>query len=145
MLHIRRVNGPSPADDPETYAIIGAGMAVHVELGCGFLEGVYTAALEVEFARRGIPFRREVLLPITYRNVVLPVRYRVDFICWDAVLVEVKAATALSPIDQAQVINYLKAARLSRALLINFGAQSLQHRRLVWTQPPPGLEGRFSP
>jgi GxxExxY protein len=120
-------------DDPETYAIIGAAMAVHTELGCGFLEAVYRDALVVEFSERGLSFQLEVALPITYKGVHLTPRYRVDFVCFGTVLVEVKATSALSSLDHAQIINYLKASGRNRALLLNFGARSLEHRRVVWS------------
>jgi GxxExxY protein len=118
--------------DPHTYAIIGAGLAVHDELGCGFLEAVYRAALVMEFNRRGIPFVPEVALPIGYKGTLLPLGYRVDFVCYESVLVEVKAVAALGPIEHAQAINYLRASGCRRALLLNFGAPSLEHRRLVY-------------
>ena len=118
--------------DPETYAIIGAAMAVHTELGCGFLEAVYRAALPIEFERRGILYKPEVRLPIAYRGVVLPLNYRVDFICLSGVIVEVKALDALTNRETSQLLNYLKASGLRRGLLINFGAASLQCKRLVW-------------
>lgn len=126
----------TPGNDRQTYAIIGAAMAVHAILGCGFLEGVYQAALAIELARRGISFTREAHLPISYKGVLLPLRYRVDFICWDAVLVEVKATHALCSVDEAQTLNYLKAAGRTRALLINFGSRKLEYRRLVWNHSP---------
>jgi GxxExxY protein len=117
--------------DPETYAIIGAAMEVHRTLGCGFLEFVYHEALAIELAARGIPFRREAALPIVYKDNVLPCSFRVDFICFDKILLELKALATLSPIEDAQVINYLKASKLPRALLLNFGTTSLQHKRLA--------------
>lgn len=129
-------NITSVPSDPETYAIIGAAMAVHSELGCGFLEAVYKAALAVELRARSIPFRPEVLVPIFYKGRALPLNYRVDLVCHENVLVEVKAAEALGPRDLAQVINYLKAAGVHRGLLLNFGARSLQHRRVVWGPDP---------
>lgn len=76
--------------DPRTYAIIGAAMEVHRQLGCGFLEPVYQEALALEFSKRGIPFRREVTLPIYYNGVRLNTPYRVDFICFEEVAVELK-------------------------------------------------------
>ena len=117
--------------DPATHAIIGAAFAVHGELGCGFLEGVYRAALAIEFRRRSVPFQNEVLLPVRYKGERLPLGYRVDFICFDSVLVEVKALAAIGSIEQAQVINYLRAFGRERALLLNFGAPSLQYRGMV--------------
>jgi len=117
--------------DRETYAIIGAGMEVHGRLGPGFLERVYREALAVELAERGIPFAREVSLPVSYKGRRLAVHYRIDFLCYDSVVVELKATKALSPVDHAQVINYLKVSSRHRALLLNFGSQSLQYHRLV--------------
>jgi GxxExxY protein len=118
-------------DDPQTYKIIGAAMAVHRQLGCGFLEAVSREALTIELQERGVPFVREVRLPVRYRSRLLPVFYTVDFICFDEVLVEVKALHAIGPNEVAQLINYLRIARRRRGLLLNFGATSLQHRRLV--------------
>jgi GxxExxY protein len=118
-------------DDPHTYAIIGAAMAVHRELGCGFLEAVSREALTSELHERGIPFIREARLQVRYRNRILPVFYNVDFVCYDEVLVEVKALRALGPLEEAQLINYLRVARRNRGLLLNFGAASLQHKRMV--------------
>lgn len=117
--------------DPQTYKIIGAALAVHSELGCGFLERVYKTALPIEFEARGVVYSKEVSLPIYYKNRDLPLDYRVDFVCWQDILVEVKAVDAIHDQHVSQLINYLKASRLKRGLLINFGATSLQHKRLV--------------
>jgi GxxExxY protein len=116
--------------DPLTYAIIGAAIEVHRELGCGFLEAVYQEALAIEFAARGIPFCRETALPVRYKQQLLATGYRTDFICFESVLVELKAISQLSGIDDAQVLNYLKATGFSVGLLLNFGAPSLQWKRL---------------
>ena len=117
--------------DPETYQIIGAAMAVHTELGCGFLEKVYKLALPIEFAHRGVVFRSEVELPIVYKSETLKTTYYADFICYDAVVIEVKAQSALGGTDVAQLLNYLKASGIRRGLLLNFGTPSLQYQRLV--------------
>jgi len=117
--------------DPQTYQIIGAAMTVHTELGCGFLERVYKAALRLEFQDRNIVFKKEVLLPIEYKKRVLPLDYKVDFMCWQGIIVEVKAAESIHDRHVSQLINYLKASRLKRGLLLNFGATSLQHKRIV--------------
>ncbi len=118
--------------DKETYAIIGAAMTVHCELGCGFLEAIYQDALEKEFQRLSIPCAREVKLPVFYRGEQLKSYYQADFICFNSVIVELKALQRLSGTEEAQVINYLKASNLHRALLLNFGTKSLQHKRLVF-------------
>ena len=99
-------------NDPQTYAINGAAMAVHRELGHGFLESVYQEALAVELDIRGIPFKREVQLPVRYRDRMLRVFFKADFVCFDQVIVEVKALDAIGPIDESQAINYLKGDRL---------------------------------
>src|SRR5438045_8099450 len=118
--------------DPETFAIIGAAMEVHRELGRRFLELVYQTALAVEFQERGIPFKAEVALPICYKNKLLTCAYRADFVCFESVIVETKAISALTSADEAQLINELKATGLKRGLLLNFGASSLEHKRLVF-------------
>lgn len=121
-----------PFPDPDTYKTIGAAMAVHTELGCGFLESVYRAALRFQFGHVAIPHRYEVKLPISYKGQVLEeLHYRVDFICFDDVIVEVKANDAITTRDEAQLLNYLKASKIRRGLILNFGAPSLQHKRRV--------------
>jgi len=117
--------------DPQTYAIIGAAMEVHRELGCGYLEAVYRAALAMEFEACGMEFVDELPIPIQYKRRRSPLGYRADFICFGDVLVEVKALDGLGPVEQAQVMNYLKGANLHRAVLVNFGTTSLQYRRIV--------------
>lgn len=117
--------------DPQTYQIIGAAMTVHSELGCGFLERVYKAALPIEFELRGIVFTREVRLPIEYKTKRLPLNYTVDFVCWKEILIEVKPVDSIHDRHVSQLINYLKASRLNRGLLLNFGATRLEHKRLV--------------
>lgn len=117
--------------DPETYAIIGAAMKVHRELGPGFLEAVYQEALAIEFEKQKIPFEKEVAIPISYSGVTLRTHYRADFLCFHTIIVELKALNGLSGTEQAQVINYLKATQLQKGLLLNFGTPSLEHRRLV--------------
>ena len=118
-------------NDPRTFAIIGAAMEVHRQLGCGFLEAVYQEALAFEFASRKISFKREVCLPIHYKERLLATAYCADFICFDGVVVELKALAHMSGTEEAQVINYLKATGFEVGLLLNFGGRSLQHRRLV--------------
>lgn len=106
-------------------------MEVHGELGAGFLEAVYQEALAVELPIRNIPFERECLVPVTYKGERLACGYRADFVCFDDVLVELKALTRLTVIEQAQILNYLKATGKKRGLLLNFGSSRLEYRRLV--------------
>ena len=117
--------------DPQTFAIIGAAMEVHRTLGKGFLEAVYSEALGEEFLERSIPSQKEVTLPIRYKAKVLTCFYRADFICYGEVLVELKALEKIGGVEQAQVINYLKATGLRRAIILNFGAYSLDYKRIV--------------
>jgi GxxExxY protein len=115
----------------EAYAIIGAAMAVHSELGAGFLEGVYQEALEKELELQHIPFRREAHIAIYYKGILLPKPYIADFICYDKIIVELKALSALNSDHLAQILNYLKATKLKLGLLINFGTTMLQYRRII--------------
>ena len=117
--------------DPQTYAIIGAAMEVHRELGPGFLENVYHEAMKIELTARGIPFESEVELPIFYKGQRLRCKYRADFVCYGEIIVETKARADLISSDRAQAINYLKSTRFRRSLLLNFGAPSLQYERIV--------------
>ena len=107
-------------------------MEVHRELGFGFLEAVYQCALALEFEEREIPFRAEVPLRVRYKGKLLTCGYRADFICYEDFLVETKAIAELTRADDAQLINELKAG-LQRGLPLNFGAPSLQFKRLVRT------------
>lgn len=117
--------------DKETYSIIGACMNVHKELGCGFLEAVYQEALAKEFDLIKIPYKKEVELDVFYKGQKLNTFYKADFICYDSVIVELKALTNLGNNEQSQVINYLKASKLKKGLLINFGTKSLEYKRIV--------------
>jgi GxxExxY protein len=118
-------------DDPRTHAIIGAALEVHRRLGCGFLEAVYQEAMAIEMTLRGVPFEREVELPVSYRGQKLAVTYRADFICFGSVVVELKALGRLSGTEEWQLINYLKASEHEVGLMLNFGTRSLEQRRVV--------------
>ena len=117
--------------DPQTFAIIGADMDVHGGLGCGFPEAPYCEALRREFANRNIPFQSEVKFEILYKGRPLTSYYRADFVCYDQVIVELKALPEITKIEEAQAITYLKASKLERALIVNFGTTSLQFRRFI--------------
>jgi GxxExxY protein len=119
----------------ETYRIIGAAMEVHKTLGCGFLESVYQEALEKEFILQNIPFAREVVLPIYYKNQLLQKTFIADFICFEKIIVELKSLSQLSNEHHAQVLNYLKATNYKIGLLINFGKQSLEYKRIIFHGP----------
>lgn len=109
-------------------------MEVHRELGCGFLEAVYQEALAMEFSARGLPFQREVEVPIAYKGRRLATSYRADFVCFDSVIVELKALATLTGVAEAQVLNYLKATTLEVGLLLNFGTKALEYRRFVFSK-----------
>ena len=115
----------------ESYQIIGACMAVHRELGNGFLEAVYQEALEEEFKLKNIPYIREHQLEIVYKNKILKKKYQADFICYGEIIVELKALTELSSVHQSQLINYLKATKFKLGLLVNFGQSSLENKRVI--------------
>lgn len=106
----------------EVFQIQGAIFEVSREMGTGFLEAVYQECLAVEFASRGIPFSALAPLGLSYKGIPLRQTYQPDFVCFDRIIVELKAVRELAPEHRAQVINYLKATGLRLALLVNFGA-----------------------
>ena len=106
-------------------------MEVHKELGSGFLEAVYQEALALEFKYNDVPFLKEKLIDIQYKNIFLEKKYISDFICYDDIILELKAVSSLRPEHTSQVINYLKATNKKLGLLINFGAKSLEYKRIV--------------
>lgn len=105
----------------ECYAIMGACFEVYRDKGCGFLESVFQECLAIELGLRGIPFRTQVPLPIAYKGRELKTRYVADFVCFDTVLVEIKAVSTLADEHRAQVQNYLAATGLRLGVLVNFG------------------------
>ena len=117
----------------ETYKIIGACMEVHKTLGNGFLEAVYQEALEEEFKIQNIPFEREKKISISYKNKLLNKHYYADFICYDQIVLELKALSSLNSDHEAQILNCLKATGYKIGLLINFGEKSLKYKRKILT------------
>lgn len=117
--------------DPQSFAVIGAAMAVHRELGKGFLESVYAEALACELTAQGIPFEREVDIQIRYKNEILKSTFRADFVCFGTLLLELKALSRLIAQAESQILHYLKATGLRKGLLLNFGSTSLQYKRFV--------------
>ena len=115
----------------ECYKIIGACMEVHKILGNGFLEAVYQEALAKEFGLQSIPFEREKQITISYKGDILNKQYLADFVCFDKIIVELKALSALSSEHESQLLNYLKATGFKLGLLINFGEKSLKYKRTV--------------
>ena len=122
---------PSP-QDPRTFAIIGAAYEVHRILGTGFLELFYKDALAIEFTERQIPFRTEAPCTVEYKGHPLRGVYRIDFVCFEEIVLEIKARSVTGPADHAQVISYLASSKLRCGLLLNFGAAKLEHRRFIW-------------
>ncbi len=123
----------STKDDPRTYAVIGAAMEVHRELGCGFNEVFFQDALEVEFKLRGIPYVREKAYHVFYKQHRLPSFLRPDFVCYGEVIVEIKALKEITGWEEAQILGYLKGTGFQTGLLLNFGTQSLYHRRYTFS------------
>ena len=118
----------------ESFAIQGALFSVYREMGCGFLEAVYQEALEREFIIQEIPYRSQPVVEIMYKGKPLDKTYQPDFICYEEIIVENKAISMLTGVEESQIINYLKATGLKVGLLINFGAKSLEHKRFVYSK-----------
>jgi len=118
--------------DDRTYQIIGCAMEVHKVLGCGFLEAVYQEAFERELTAQSVPFKSQPVLEIFYKNERMNKTYQPDFICFDQIIIELKALSGLMGLEEAQIINYLKASKMSVGLLINFGAKSLEYKRFIY-------------
>lgn len=116
-------------DDELTYKIIGCAMKVHRTLGNGFQEVIYQRALAIEMRKQGIAFERELEMPLFYEGFSIGSR-RVDFLVENKVMVELKALVKLEDVHLAQGLNYLVAYKVDLGLLLNFGAQSLEIKRL---------------
>lgn len=117
--------------EDETYKIIGACMNVHKALGPGFLESVYQEALEKELIRLNIPYIRHKKLQIVFNGVFLNKFFIADLVCFEVIIVELKASPFLTKIDSNQTINYLKSTDLQVGLLVNFGESSLKWKRFI--------------
>lgn len=116
----------------ETHALLGACFEVYKDKGSGFLEAVFQECLELELMDRKIPFRPHPALQLSYKGRRLQQTYQPDFICYDRIIVEIKAVTKLADEHRAQVHNYLKATGLRVSLLVNFGHYPLvEHERIV--------------
>jgi GxxExxY protein len=116
------------------YEIVGAAMEVSNHLGCGFLEAVYQEALKIEFEKRQISCIEQKRITIFYKGRALDKEYIVDFLCYDQIIVEIKAIHRITEIEEAQILNYLKATNLSLGLIINFGKPKLEWKRFVNTR-----------
>jgi len=115
----------------ESYKIIGACMEVHKKLGPGFLESVYSEALELEFEKAGVPYKKEKKLPVYYDDKPLNKYFRADFVCYDSIVLELKATKYSVDADRKQTLNNIKATKFKLGILINFGTPSLIYKRIV--------------
>ena len=118
----------------EVYRIVGAAINVSNNLGCGFLEAVYQEVLGIEFSDNNIPFEAQKRLTITYKDRILTKEYIADFLCFEKIIVEIKAIKNITEIEEAQLINYLKATKLPLGLIINFGGEKMEWKRYANTK-----------
>ena len=114
----------------ESYKIIGAAMEVHRLLGCGFVEAIYQEALEKELALREIPFEREKELTVSYKGNTLTKTFKADFVCYNKIILELKAVRAFTDEHYAQIYTYLRASGMDLGILINFGTASIEYERV---------------
>lgn len=117
----------------ESYKLIGICMKIHSALGNGFLEAVYSEVLEKEFQINKIPFEKEKWLDIYYNGLKLNKKYRADFLCYDEIILEIKAVNYLHENFSLQLKNYLKATNKKLGILVNFGQKSLEYKRIINT------------
>ena len=115
----------------DSFDVVGVCMEVHSELGPGFLEIVYKGALEQEFSASGINYGREIQFDVHYKGVKLAHKFFADFTVFDKIILEVKCAESLHDIFFAQSLNYLKVSGYRLALLVNFGQERLEFKRIV--------------
>ncbi len=137
LMNVNRSNKPKFVENliykDEVYAIIGAAMEVHKQLGWGFLEAIYQEALEYELNLRKVPFEASKLLRIQYKGSILNKGYVADLVAYGKIIVELKAIETLTESDEAQILNYLKATGMELGLLINFGGSKLEWKRRILT------------
>jgi len=126
------LNVPPSSQDPRTFAIIAAAYEVHRILGAGYLELFYKDALAIELTERAVPFRKEIPCSVEYKGRPLRGEYRIDFVCYEQIVLGIKARSMTGPADHAQVINYLASSKLRCGLLLNFGTPKLEHKRFIW-------------
>jgi GxxExxY protein len=125
----------------ESYAIVGACFEVYNDKGCGFLEPVYQECLAIEFNYQNIPAIPKPLLTLSYRDRILSQTYQADFVCYQKIIVELKAVTALCDEHRAQLLNYLNATGFELGLLVNFGHYpKLEYERIAKTGHPKKKE-----
>lgn len=115
----------------ECYNIIGACMNVHRKLGPGFLESVYSEALELEFQKIGIPYEKEKKLLVYYEKKPLNKYFRADYVCYDSIILELKATNYIIMADRKQTYNNVRATDFKLGLLVNFGEPSLRYFRML--------------
>lgn len=119
----------------ESYQIMGACFKVYTAMGCGFLESVYQECLKMEFTARSIPFQSQVPVPVMYEGSTLETGFRADFVCYDSIILELKAMDIIADAHRAQVINYLRATGLRLGIILNFGHYpKLQYERFIVDQ-----------
>ena len=117
----------------EAYRIVGAAMTVSNTLGCGFLEAVYQEAMEIELGESRVPFDAQKRIQIQYKNRILQKEYVADFLCYECIIVEIKAIKKITVIEEAQLLNYLNATKLPLGLIVNFGVPKLEWKRYANT------------
>ena len=115
----------------ESYRIVGACLAVFNKLGSGFLESVYQEALEIQFKQDKIPFVKERKLHIKFDDIQLDTFFKADYVCFDSIIVELRATPFIHKNDVAQVLNYLRATDMRLGILVNFGEKSLTYKRVL--------------
>ena len=120
----------------ETFKIIGSCMRVHSELGSGFLESVYHEALEREFKENEVPYKSKEKLQVFYKDEIMNKFFVADFVCFDKIIIELKASNFIHKTMELQTVNYLKTTKFELGLLINFGESSLMWKRFINTSNP---------